>query len=797
MCTLFNNQELRTTGIFRFVLILIAIAIITGCNTTRNIPENQYLLKKNIVNINRKTSGEKDIPLSSDDLYVLLEQQPNDKFLGTLKVGLWVNSFTSKGKQTKLKGWLNKTLGQDPVILQENKIDRSISQLNLFLENNGFFNSTIDTEVSRKKKKAVVEYNVNLAHPYRINEIAYEIFDSAISNIVTQNISESYIKTGDIYNAEILDDERYRITSLLRNEGYYFFAPELVFFEVDSAFGNHSLKIYPNIQPSGIPGDTVESALPNRSFQKYHLNQISIDPNFNPVRTDTSKMAKIVDTIGIKGPGNFSIYYRDKLKIRPRILRKSIFLKPSLLYRERDEKRTYRQLSSFPIFAFTSFNFRENDRVINPMDTTKKYVDCFIELTRRPVQSFSIEAEGTTSGSLLGVAGNLIYRNLNIFRGGEVLSLKLTGGVEWQAGGGSNDAVFLFFNTVQTGAEASIDFPKFLLPFRTKITSNALRPRTTIKTGVNYQNRPDYERYVTNGSFGYSWQSNAFVSHSFVPLEINSVSIFPDSAFLRRLEELNDQRLINQYTDHFIMSAKYTYIFNNQERNKVQDFTFFRWNIESAGNLLNAVSSLTTAPKNENGEYTVWNIPFAQYARTNVDFRYYFALKEDHTLVYRNLLGIGIPYGNSSSLPFEKGFYAGGSNDMRGWNYRTLGPGAFKDTLSSNFERMGDIILEANLEYRFPIYKWFKGAVFTDIGNIWLLEPSDVIPDGEFKFNRFYNQLAINGGLGLRLDLTFFIFRIDAATPFRDPSYAAGNRWQFNNLGMRKVIWNFGIGYPF
>ena len=789
---------MKNTGILHLALLLISVAVITGCNTTRRVPENEYLLRKNVVHINSESAGEKDLPFGTDDLYELLEQQPNDRLLGSLKIGLWANSYAAKGKSNWFKRWLDKSIGQDPVILQVNKIDRSLGQLNLFLENNGFFNSKIDTEILRKNKKATVEYHVELAPPYRISDIEYEIFDSTIRNIVIQHQQESLIEKGAIYNAENLDDERYRISSLLRNEGYYYFAPELVFFEVDSAFGNHTLKIYPNIQPSGIPGDTLETRLPDRSFQKYHLNRISIDPDFNPVRTDTSRMRKIVDTSDVSGAGDLTIYYRHKLKIRPQVLKRSIFLNPSNLYREQDEKRTYRQLSSFPLFAFTSLNFREVYGANNhQLDSTRNLVNCFIELTRRPVQSFSVEAEGTTSGSLLGVAGNLVYRNLNIFRGGEVLSLKLTGGVEWQAGGSSNDEVFLFFNTVQTGAEASIDIPKFLLPFGNSRTRNVLEPKTTLKTGVNYQNRPDYERYVTNGSFGYSWRKNAFVSHSFIPLEINSVSIFPDSSFLQRLEDLNDQRLLNQYTDHFIMSAKYTYVYNNQERNKVQDFTFFRWNIESAGNLLNAMSNLTSAHRSESGEYTVWNIPFAQYARTDVDFRYYFALSEDNTLVYRNLLGIGIPYGNSSSLPFEKGFYAGGSNDMRGWNYRTLGPGGFQDSLSDDFERMGDVILEANLEYRFPVYKWFKGAVFTDIGNIWLLEPSDVVPDGEFRFDRFYRELAIDGGVGLRLDLTFFIFRIDAAIPLRDPSYAAGSRWQFDNLGIRKVIWNFGIGYPF
>jgi hypothetical protein len=314
---------------------------------------------------------------------------------------------------------------------------------------------------------------------------------------------------------------------------------------------------------------------------------------------------------------------------------------------------------------------------------------------------------------------------------------------------------------------------------------------------VSYQNRPDYERYITNGSFGYRWAAKEFTNHVLTPLEINSVSIFPDSAFVNRLEELNDQRLLNQYTDHFIMSANYTYIFNNQQLNQVKNFTFFRWNIESAGNVLSAASRLTNAPKNEDGYYSVWNIPFSQYLRSDIDFRYYWALRKDYTLVYRNLVGVGVPYGNSDVLPFEKGFYAGGSNSMRGWNYRTLGPGSFVDTLAENFERMGDLTIQANLEYRFPIYKWFQGALFTDIGNIWLLNENESYNGGQFQLKNFISELAIDAGFGLRLDLSFFIFRIDAATPFRDPSYPLGQRWRFDKMQLKNVVWNFGIGYPF
>jgi outer membrane protein assembly factor BamA len=805
-----NAQDATFAGIIRTDHIIlkrvrcriVAIAMIfvfvaTGCNITRRVGDDEYMLHKNVIRIDKSQSNVKDLPFATDAMYSLLAQKPNPRFLNTFRFGVWVNSFTAKGKETRLKKWLNKKLGKPPVILDTFLIDRSKSQLHLFLNNNGFFYSDINSTIKYHKKKATVNYIITLAEPYRISRIHYKISDTAVRQVIFDDTVNSLVQRGDIYNTSKLDDERYRVASLLRNSGYYFFGPEFMYYEIDSTFANRSLVVYPNIGQFYESDDTTTAMASRRSHQKYFMNTIAVLPDFDPLLTDTARMKKLVLPAEESKQGKYIIYYRNKLRIRPSTLRNNTLLKPGGLYRERDEKDTYQQLSAFPLYGYTSIDIREAPQVTDAADSTRKFLNSMIELTRRPVQSYSLEAEGTTSGSKLGIAGNFVYQNLNLFRGGEVLTLKLTGGVEWQAGGENSTPTLLFFNTIQTGAEATLDFPKFLLPVKQENLPRVLRPRTTIKTGVNYQNRPDYERYVTNASFGYSWRYGNFSAHSLTPIEINSVSIFPDSAFLERLKTLNDPRLTNQYTDHFIMAAKYTYIFNNQRRNEVKNFTFFRWNLETSGNVLNLASEIFDKQKNENGEYTVWNIPFAQYVRTDLDFRYYFALREEHTVVYRNLFGIGIPYGNSKVLPFEKGFYAGGSNDMRGWNYRSLGPGSYKDTSGIYFEKMGDLILEANLEYRFPIYSWFKGAIFTDIGNIWLLNFSENYPGGKFDATRFLSEFAVDAGLGLRFDFSFFVFRIDGAAPLKNPAFPAGDRWRIRQLQLKDMVWNFGIGYPF
>ncbi len=786
-------------SVFQIVsVVLIAAFTFTGCKTTRNLKDNEFLLTRNSITIDKSRLHDEPLNFDPSDLPGLLQQKPNSNFLGIIRFGVWVNSVTSSGKSTKFKRWLNKNLGQEPIIHDPFLVDRSVDQLKLYINNHGYFNSVILPQAKKKSKKAKVFYSITLAEPYHIKNIQINIEDTAIRNLVLNNFGNSLIRKNQIYNANNLDNERYRIADYLREEGYFFFAPEFVYFQVDSAFKSKRLDVFLNIEQAQVP-QTVDSAITQETnHKKYLINRFLINPDFNPIKTDTAGLKVYVNPSTENGINRYSFYYPEKLKIRPRAIRNSILLEPLQNYRQSGEKNTYKQLSGLPLFGYTSINFKEaSDKTTTP-DSVNHYLDCAINLVRRPVQSFSVETEGTTAGGKLGMNGNFVYQNLNIFRGAEVLTFKLTGGVEWQEGGtAKSENVLWFFNTFETGAEVSLDFPKFLLPVSQDRIPKFLRPRTTIKTGTNYQNRPDYKRYVTNASFGYNWRSREFVSHSLIPLEINSVSIFPDSAFMQKINNLNDPRLANQYTDHFIMAIKYSYLFNNQERNKVRNFTFFRWNFESAGNLLALGSSVFDAPKNEDEKYTVWNIPFSQYLRSDIDFRYYFALNENNTLVYRNLFGLGVPLGNSATLPFEKGFYGGGANDMRGWKYRSLGPGSYQDTSVVYFEKMGDIILEANLEYRFPVYSFLKGALFADFGNIWLLNNSENYPGGKFNVNEILSEIAIDGGVGFRFDFSFFIFRIDAATALRDPSFAKGSRWQFNNLTMKDVIWNFGIGYPF
>lgn len=781
-------------------ILLFAVAALfmgTGCSVTRNFKDGEQLLVKNTVHIKNPTPGLKYSGLEVDELPGLIQQKPNKKLLGTVRFGVWMHSITSAGKETRFKKWLNRKFGHEPAILDKYLIDRSVDQITQYLNNCGFFSSEIDTSISVRKKKATVEYSIFLSKPYRINEINYQSADSVLKKIVLADASNSLVKKGAIYNVDAMDDERYRLTSHLRNNGYYFFSPDYIYFEIDSTFRNNTLKVNLKIEQAQTPVGSSEGEFTLSNHKQYFINKILINPDFSPIRANLNEMNVFINPDTNSGINRYEFFYHNKLKIRSRAIRNSIFLEPLKLYGETAENNTYKQLTAYPLFGYAAINFDVAPKPTEIQDTTQHWLNCRIDLVRRKVQSFSVETEGTNSGGKLGIGGNFVYQNLNIFRGGEVLTMKLTGGVEWQQGGEKQDDNFLLFSTLETGAEVSLDFPKFLLPVSQDRIPKTRHPKTSVRTGVNIQDRPDYLRYITNISFGYQWKSRQWITHNLMPLDINSVSIFPDSSFVSRLDQLNDERLRNQYSDHFIMAARYSYTYNNQERNKIKNFTYFRWNIESAGNVLSLTNNMSKTTSNESGQYTVWGIPFAQYLRSDLDFRKYFALGREHTFIYRNLFGAGVPYGNSDVLPFEKGFYAGGSSDMRGWRYRSLGPGSFVDTSNLYYEKMGDIVLEANLEYRFPVYSIIKGALFADFGNIWLLNNSENYPGGRFKINEILHEIAIDAGLGVRLDLTFFIFRIDAATPLRNPAFTKDERWRFNSLAVKDVIWNFGIGYPF
>ena len=772
-----------------FVLI-IAMIFLNACNVTKPLPEKDYLLIKNKFRIsNRK--------ISSDELSGYIQQTPNSKLFGLFRTNIALYNLGNKGKNTKFKKWLREKVGTAPVILDSALNTIALKQMGLYMNNKGYFNSVLKDSIARKKKKAIVYYKIDASRPYTIRKISYSINDKQVAEFVFKDTSKCLIHHGDNYDSYILDNERTRITNNLQNFGYYRFSTGFIVYHVDSLLNSRQMDLVVEITNPVIPSTTHIDSLTETSHQRYRINTIRIIPDYDPIQ----KEVIFYDTL-IKGYLSnrhdstkyyYSFLYNGKLKIKPRTIVQSLFIKPGDYYSLSDINKTYTNLGRLPIFRYKNIQFTE----VKNLSTDKNdVIDCKILLSREQLQSFSVSTDGTNSAGAFGIQGNLIYQNRNIFRGAQFFRVNFSASAMTQ-GSATSTGVSTFFNTFELGINASLTFPQFLIPVRQETLPKRFKPKTTINVGYNFQKQDDYDRHISNATFGYNWNQNDKLNHTINPIEFSFVRVYPDSAFLAWLNSLTDQRLKNQYTNHLVAGLRYTITYNSQDRSKIEDYFYIRANFQTGGNLFYGIYSLIDGPKT-GSSYTMFGVPFAQFVRPDLDFRYFLMFSRSRILVMRFYGGIGIPYGNSSSLPFEKAFYAGGSNDIRGWRMGNLGPGNFyNDTVSNTYSQIGDIQLQGNIEYRFTISGIFKGALFADMGNVWLLKPSPDFPGGEFNFSTFLPQIAVDAGVGLRLDFDFFIFRLDPAVPVYAPYYPKKDRFYIPKMQFGDIIWNFGIGYPF
>jgi len=796
---------LKNPFIFILVLTFGVMLILSSCGPVHEITQSGYLLDKNTVSITDKSKikGEKT-QVSNRDLSGYLKQKPNKKFLGIIRLNTWIYKKASQGKERKYKTWFKEKLGQEPVMLDSSLIAHSQRDMKLYLNNVGYFNSQISSKIHYKKEKAKVEYLVTTNEPYTYRYIDYSIRDDSLARFVLEDRENSLIKTGGIYNSYKLDNERDRITQTLNDSGYYHFAKNFILYEIDSNLNDRQMDLQLIIRNIEYRSEEKPDSIIEQNHRRYMINKVIVNPNFNPrnpvnVKRDTIEFAKI----GRKKSDTVGIYYfirQSSFRLKPKVIAQSLYITPGKIYSLEDVRQSNRHLSKLQITRLVNITFEDMDSLTIRSGEEFGLINSRVFISRAPLNSFAIETDVTNSAGNPGMAGNLIIQNKNIFKGGEVLRFKLSGGAELQTSSSeSSSGKFLFFNTLEAGLEISLQIPRFLVPLNQARFPQYFNPRTSIITGFNYQLNPDYTRYITNLSFGYNWEPSDNVNQSFFPFSINSIKIFMDdsSDFAKFIRNTNDLRLKEQYTDHLIMGAAYNYIYSNQNLNKPIDFWYVNYSVETAGNILNLASKAFNASKNEYGKYTIFGIRFAQYIRNSVDGRYYHYLNSDNSVTFRAYGGLGIPYGNSDALPFERGFYAGGANDIRGWLFRRLGPGSYSLDTNNVIDRMGDIKLEANAEYRFTIYKALKGAFFIDMGNVWLLQESDEFPGGKFYFDTFLSQIAMNTGVGFRLDFNFFVFRLDVGVPIRDPAQQSGERWIFTSTWKTDAMWNFGIGYPF
>lgn len=816
---------------FNIKLLIIAVLpfLFIACNPTRKLKEGEFLLNKNHI-INKETK------INAVDFESYLKQKPNRKIFKVFRFHLWLHNLVNedrvkrkrilhdkknenrnnkrigKGKKTKknnrqLVGEWMLEISEPPVIYDSILMKKSSKQLKLFLNNKGYFVNSVEDSVYKRRKRVSAYYTIHASAPYTFNNIEYKIPDELLKYYVFSDTSNTLIKRGENYDVDVLQKERERITYELNNNGYYLFTKDYIYYQIDTTVENRKVNISLGIKNFAKKYSESSDSILEAPHQRFYINNIYIQPDFISKKLDVGERDTLI-------ADDYYIVHSQKLRLKTRVLLNSIFIRKGELYQLVNVEDSYKRLSELKEF-----------KTINIFFTSSKgdYLDCHIQMSPILKQSFTVETEGTNTSGNLGIAGSIVYQNRNLFRGAELLELRLKGGFEAQKTFNSSinelDNPVSQFNTIEIGPEANIYIPRFLVPFHIK-TSKKSNPKTIFTSAFTFQQRPDYTRYITNLSFAYTWKESAKKRHTISPLVINFVKVDLKPDFLAYLtSSVQDLYILNSFSNHLSTSTRYTFTFNEQNINKQENFSYFRGNLESSGNILrgiyNAVNSIKpgTFGKDEQGRYKLMDIVYSQYIRFDADYRYYYNRNEINKVVFRIAAGIGKPFINYPSLPFERSFYSGGANGIRAWQSRTLGPGSYNSQGRFTFDQFGDGQLEANIEYRFKLIKILNGATFIDAGNTWLRQVDSSRIGGDFQFNRFYKEVAIGSGIGVRADFNFFIIRLDIGLKIRDPQFSETNRWVIQNLFNPEwkrlyrvnnnnskysfVSFNIGIGYPF
>ncbi len=764
------------------MLFILLLFMLYSCRTTKYVPEERYLLEDYKI--------EEDVRnLDKRNINNLVRPQPNKKILG-MKFHLGMYSLSKQEKEKGISKWLRQ-IGEPPVLYDEFQIKKTQEQIELYLANMGYYNAEVSDTVIFKKKKATVHLDIKSNEPYRIRRVNYEFEDTTLRPLVLKDTVNSLLKRGKVLAIQILQDERGRIEAFLRNQGYYDFSKEDVFYRVDSSLSNWQADLYLRIREN--TRNLEDGRIVREPHRKFRIRRVIMITDYSPREAleDIETYQASLDSFMV---GNIIFKYHDELDIKPGILAQSNYIFPGEYYNLSDVRQTHQHLTSLRVFRLVNLEFSEhfND---GPELQEEYELDCIIQLTPFVFQSFSAELEGTNSSGNLGVAGNLNYQHRNFFNGAENFSYSIKGALETLKESYGDR----YGNMIEFGTEARLQFPKFLLPLKTEQFIKKYSPKTRISLSYNYQRRPDYTRSIVNTSFGYNWQQNKKITHMVNPIEVNFVKLpYSTPSFEARRDSI--QYLFYSYQDHLVTVTNYSFIFSNQDINKPnQNFIYLRINAESAGNILAAYSNLTDRPKVDN-TFRLFDIEFSQYLKADIDLRYYRIINSYNSVVYRIFTGIGYPYGNSRTLPFEKQFFSGGANGIRAWQVRNLGPGSYREPERTGYpNQTGDVKLEANLEYRFKLFWVLEGALFADAGNIWSMNSFDEREGAFFEPENFYKDIAVGTGFGTRFDFSFFVFRLDLGMKVRDPAYQGDSKWI---IGQRPLTWDdftmhLAIGYPF
>ncbi len=737
-----------------------------------------------LLNAYKIEAGDGDFDKKALDNYI--KQKPNKRVL-FWKFYLSLYNLSSPQKENGFHNWLRR-IGEPPVVYEEDLTEKSSEQLKLYMNNKGFYDSEVNDSIIYKKRRAKVIYYVSPGLPYRIRDVTYFFHDASLSSIALPDSGSTRFRRGELFDMDVLEEERVRIETVLRDSGYYRFTKNSIYFEVDSSLNSMQVDIILGIKnyPSHDEyGNLVHSHHPVYSIRNVYMET---DHDILASRREADLPAQLKDTLLYD---SIHVVSKGKPNIRAGVVTQKNYIIPGQLFDASNMQRTYRNLSSLSASRMVDIRFRE-------VEGETPMLDCDVRITPATLQSYTIKLEGTNSEGNIGAAANIGYQHRNLFGGSEQFDLSFMGAIETLRETASDSVIYNGLNVMQEfGVEARLRIPKFLLPFKTDRFIRRFNPQTNIKLSFNYQKRPDYVRTMANASFGYDWRSSEKLFHRVFPFEVSLILTPYKSQEFQ--DWLDGKYLYYSYEPHMIIDSRYSVNWSNKKVLKNQSFQDVRVNIESAGNMLYGGFKLLASDPGEE-KYQLLGIDFAQYVKADIDVRSYNFLYEDVSIVLRGFAGLGFAYLNSNAMPFEKQYFSGGSNSIRAWQVKSLGPGSYKDPDETTYpNQTGDVRLEANMEYRFKLFWKLEAALFFDVGNIWSLSKEDDRVGAGFEFNRFYKELAFGTGVGTRAVFSFFIFRFDLGVPLRSPYAIEGSNWLPGNSGIagRDLTYNLAIGYPF
>lgn len=764
--------------------LLLAMAL-GSCASTKHVPEGQYLLDKVKINILDK-ENEKDI--NKQELTNYLRQTENHKVLGGFKLQLAIYNISGKDSANWFNKWIRR-VGAPPVIYDSTLTMASENQLQRALNNKGYIKNTVTSEVkiNQKKRKAQVDYNITLNEPYRIRSIKYDINNDSIRDIILGDTTDFPIKCTSLLDHKKLDDERELIVRRLRDSGYYAFNKSYITFLADTAANSREVDLTLTLS------DKIQE-LPHMpridTHRKFYVRNVIFVTSYDAVTMQN----------GVYGDAEYyngiTVLYGEDKYIDKKILDENCFIRPGKLYNASDVDKTYKALGRLGIIKFINIDMKAVGEIDGEL-----WIDAYVLLNRDKSQTISFSLEGTNSEGDLGFGIGADYQHRNIFKGSEILNVKFKASYESLSGdlsGLIND------NYSEYSGDVGITFPKFKMPFLRENFKRRIQASTEFMTSFNYQERPEYTRVIAGAGWKYIWsERNNQMRHTFNLIDISYVYL-PKSK-INFLDSITNPLLRYSYEDHLIMRMGYTFYKTNRRATNplttsVQDNIYtIRGTAETAGNLLYGISHLIGQKREPDDSYKVIGTRYSQYVKLDGDFAITHYINQRSSIAFHAGLGVAVPYGNSTVLPFEKRFYSGGANSVRGWGVRTLGPGSFdgKKAQNSFIYQCGDIRLDLNLEYRCKLFWVLELGAFIDCGNIWTIKEYENQPGGVFKFNKFYEQLALSYGLGLRMDFTYFLVRFDVGMKAHNPASGQEHWPLFSPSFKRDAELHFSVGYPF